>query len=312
MATKTADFEAGTNGNTIATGDAGSQSAWNAAAGAPKYDTTHAAHGSKAAKVAANNDDLFWSGIGTTYYGRGYFWFQTGGLGTTGITFIHCIRQSGSPKASILIDNATKKLVLKDAGANQVTSTNAVTLDQFVRIEWFVVASATVGQIEVKIFNSPESATPTETLTSPASWNTGTANDFVGLGYLSTNSTTASWIDNLVVGGASYPGPFPVNSVAPAVTGLAPVGSTLSCSTGTWNGTFTYTYQWTRDGSNIGGATSSTYVTQAADVGHAVGCKVTATGVQATNESALQASSNTVTVTSTSTLIAPGYRFAFS
>lgn len=89
--------------------------------------------------------------------------------------------------------------------------------------------------------------------------------------------------------------PVPANTVAPAVSGLLPIGSTLTTTDGTWNnmgGTVhTFAYQWTRDGVNIGGATASTYVTVTADGGHAIGCKVTATN---TGGSATQASSNTI------------------
>lgn len=79
--------------------------------------------------------------------------------------------------------------------------------------------------------------------------------------------------------GNSY-GYKPVNTVAPAVTGTATVGQTLSCSTGTWNAappSITYTYQWQRGTTNISGATSSTYVIQSADAGNTLRCVVTAT-----------------------------------
>ena len=76
----------------------------------------------------------------------------------------------------------------------------------------------------------------------------------------------------------------PVNTVAPAVTGTALVGSTLSCSQGTWTNSPTgYTYQWTRNGGNISGATSSTYLTVTADGGTSVGCVVTASNAIAGN-----------------------------
>jgi hypothetical protein len=74
-------------------------------------------------------------------------------------------------------------------------------------------------------------------------------------------------------------GSAPANTVAPAVTGVAETGQTLTCSTGTWTGdpTITYAYQWKRAGSSIGGATSSTYLLQVADEGVLVRCDVTAT-----------------------------------
>ena len=97
---------------------------------------------------------------------------------------------------------------------------------------------------------------------------------------------------------ASVAGNAPVNTVAPSVTGTATFGQTLSTTDGTWTGvpTPTFTYQWQRSSSNIGGATSSTYVLVAADVGNTVRCVVTATNAVA----AVSANSNsTATVAAT-------------
>lgn len=70
----------------------------------------------------------------------------------------------------------------------------------------------------------------------------------------------------------------PEPTVDPAITGTRTVGSTLTCSTGTWSGSPTsYAYQWTRDGVDIGGATTSTHVLVSGDLGKMIGCSVTAT-----------------------------------
>lgn len=79
--------------------------------------------------------------------------------------------------------------------------------------------------------------------------------------------------------GNSY-GSLPVNTVAPVVSGTATFGQTLTTTNGTWTAAPAitgYTYQWQRNTSNIGGATSSTYVLQSADIGNTVRCVVTAT-----------------------------------
>jgi hypothetical protein len=78
--------------------------------------------------------------------------------------------------------------------------------------------------------------------------------------------------------GNSY-GSAPVNTVAPAVTGTATFGQTLTTTNGTWTGAPapTFAYQWQRVTTNISGATSSTYVLVAADVGNTIRCVVTAT-----------------------------------
>ena len=83
-------------------------------------------------------------------------------------------------------------------------------------------------------------------------------------------------------------GPEPLNTVAPALSGTAQEGETLSATTGAWdsqsNGTITYGYQWTRSDDNSGtneadisGATSATYTLVSADVGKNVRCRVRGT-----------------------------------
>lgn len=102
--------------------------------------------------------------------------------------------------------------------------------------------------------------------------------------------------------GNSY-GSAPVNTVAPAVTGTATFGSTLTTTNGTWTGSPppTFTYQWQRVTTNISGATSSTYVLVAADVGNTIRCVVTATNSIA--PSGVTANSNS---TATIAAVVPG------
>jgi hypothetical protein len=91
---------------------------------------------------------------------------------------------------------------------------------------------------------------------------------------------------------ASSAGP-PVNTIAPVVSGTGAVGSTLSCTTGTWQHFPTYAYQWLRAGANIAGATAATYVLAAADSTNGISCRVTATNAAGS----ATASSNSIAVT---------------
>jgi hypothetical protein len=81
----------------------------------------------------------------------------------------------------------------------------------------------------------------------------------------------------VIGGGGSAAGP--TNTVAPVISGTAERGETLTSTTGTWTGTGTisYAYQWKRNGADISGATSSTYVLVAADDNAFITCNVTAT-----------------------------------
>ncbi len=76
---------------------------------------------------------------------------------------------------------------------------------------------------------------------------------------------------------ADAAGKKPLNTVLPAITGTATEGETLTSSTGTWTNTpDAYAYQWRRDGVPVAGATASTHVLTADDVGSAMSCTVTA------------------------------------
>ena len=69
----------------------------------------------------------------------------------------------------------------------------------------------------------------------------------------------------------------PVMSAAPAISGTAQVGETLTCSTGTFSGTNnTYEYQWFANGLAVQGATSSTNDLATADLGTICSCRVMA------------------------------------
>lgn len=73
--------------------------------------------------------------------------------------------------------------------------------------------------------------------------------------------------------------PAPSPSARPVVSGTPQVGQTLTTTDGTWSGSPTFTYAWLRNGAVIPGATSATYVLDAADEGANIQSRVTATNV---------------------------------
>ncbi len=77
---------------------------------------------------------------------------------------------------------------------------------------------------------------------------------------------------------------YPLNTLAPSITGTAQDGDTLTADTGDWtdSSSLTYSYQWQDCNSSgdsctdISGATSSTYTLTPSDVGETIVVKVTA------------------------------------
>lgn len=112
----------------------------------------------------------------------------------------------------------------------------------------------------------PGEDTSTYTITAPA----GTVVRCVVTAQNGVGSTTATSASVTVL-----PLP-PANTDAPDLTGSTPIGSTLSCTTGSWSPVPTaYAYSWFADGVQIAGQTGSTYVIATAG-GAVIECVVTA------------------------------------
>lgn len=70
----------------------------------------------------------------------------------------------------------------------------------------------------------------------------------------------------------------PANDMPPAIVGKALLGSTLHVQPGTWQpDTVALSYQWTRDGAPVDGATGTAYALGKADLGARIGVVETAT-----------------------------------
>lgn len=94
---------------------------------------------------------------------------------------------------------------------------------------------------------------------------------------------------------AAPPGPVPVNSVLPAITGTAQEGQTLTVSNGTWTNAPTgYTRQWLRNGATPIGSGATTYTAVAGDVGATISCSVVASNANGSSTAATSAATAAV------------------
>jgi hypothetical protein len=107
---------------------------------------------------------------GLTMYSRGYFYFAT--TVTSIFRFFQLTNASFLSCGGIGTTAANKFKILNSAGTLVSTSTTTVPTNQWIRLDLMVFSDTSVGQIELKIFLSPNSTTPDETLTTPPTVNT--------------------------------------------------------------------------------------------------------------------------------------------
>lgn len=214
MAQITADFELGTNGNTIAITDPGSATPWDvvtiSGAGALTYDVLHPGHGLLSANINPQaNAACFMSwttalGTVTDHFGRFYIYLIANPASFGGLLSLF----SGASLCFRIGVNSSGQIRGDDNTGTAYTFTNAITLNQLVRVEYHVIHSTTVGQHEIKLFNTAESTVATETNTSAANRDTqANGNDIhfgVGEGGLGQLNY---WMDDIVANATSYPGP---------------------------------------------------------------------------------------------------------
>lgn len=179
-----------------------------------------------AAASAAASETAYcgWSsaiGTLTEFWGRMSIYFTANPSGSTRIFSGF----NASTRCGAVQIGTTGRISLIDSGnSNQGTMTNAIALNQWNRVEWHYVCSATVGMLEAKLFQTVTSGTPTETLTTASTLNTSTQATAYRFGRAesATGATGTFYIDDLAIDTAGYPGPYTV-----AGTGATIIGSTI-------------------------------------------------------------------------------------
>jgi hypothetical protein len=214
----TNSFEGGTNTVTISAANSGGASGTafdvvTIGTGATAtFDTAHAAHGTLAGNITttatSSQDFLSWTtamGTQTQVWLRVYCYFTANpGVGLN----LYRSLATAALSAGLQLTATGKLRSLDSAGATVQTMTNSVALNAWFRVEAMILTSATVGQVEVKLFNTPDSTTPTETITSSANLNTGANMNTYRFGNtVSAANMGPFWMDDLGLSTTGYIGP---------------------------------------------------------------------------------------------------------
>jgi len=219
MASQTNTFEGGTNGTTITTGNSGggSGTAFGGVTlgdGTGIFDSTRAAHGSLSGKftTGATGSQSFvqWTTTrASTVYARVYVYLTAN---PSVPLYVAEFRDSTAGLAfnGAVIIGADGTVRVADSTGNAVANSIAtVALNQWVRIEYQVVCNATTGSVTARLYNTADSTTITETVTTTAK-NTGTGADTPRYGITFAGTSHGPiWVDDLGWSDTDWLGPVP-------------------------------------------------------------------------------------------------------
>jgi hypothetical protein len=166
-------FEGGTDTTTISAANSGGASgdafqAVTSDTSGPTFSVDHAHTGLLSAKIATAVSPAVvftqWTGLGTItadVWWRGYFWFPSQPAATFKFCRLHTA--AGATCGFLALNNASKIIGLNAAQGNLTVGTVNVTYGQWVRLEMRVRAATSNGQLEWRLFNSPESTSADDT-----------------------------------------------------------------------------------------------------------------------------------------------------
>jgi hypothetical protein len=183
-------------------------------------DSTQAAHGALSAKFAtgATSASVWFqwdasAGTLATAWFRIYMFFTA--FPATTLKIFQTLATSTQCGAVSL---TTAGKISHSNSANTViqTGTVAIGLNQWVRLEGFVTGDPSAGQIETKLFNTADSATPDETLTDAATQATNGAFNKNRMGVTVAQANIGPfWFDDVGLSSTGYLGPAVAAAAAP-------------------------------------------------------------------------------------------------
>lgn len=215
-------FEGGTDTTAIDTTNSGGTSGtvFDAVPGTfkPTFSATQAAHGSLSAKftvgASAGTEYVSWStggGTLTDHYGRCYCYFDIGANTNIVVARYYEFRNAGLACFIRPAGSGRVTEIADAAGSIVATGSVAWAKNQWMRVEWHIVHSLTVGTIDVRVYNTADSTTIDETVSASA-LNIGANGTSVRIGATTSQTnwpTTGGnlYMDDLVYGATTWPGP---------------------------------------------------------------------------------------------------------
>lgn len=215
---RSSNFNGGTNAATITIGNSGGTSgdAFSYVNGSVTYTTTQAG-GNRGALVCsmpasgtANVGWDTWSLAARTFYWRMYVYLTVAPNANRDLAY--SVSGGSSFPAVLGLNSSSQVRLANNGGTQQLVTTAAVSLNQWVRLEAQVVVGTTTGNGsgEIRLYNSADSGTPTESVSGGSkNFGTGLPTDT----HFAGNTQFAYLLDSIGITDADWFGPDAVGVI---------------------------------------------------------------------------------------------------
>lgn len=212
-------FEGGSDGTTITTGNSGGASgdAWaqvDIGTGCTcEFDSARASHGTLSGRFAAGGTAAAvttrWSFTDAPdMYSRFYLYLASTATIANRLLLFETSGFSNTGRFEIVDSTGPKLKIWREGDGASATGTVNMTRDAWVRIETRILLHASAGIVEAKLFNTPGSSTPDDTITLSGIANTNTNHGRCRFGWNNNVATREYWLDSIALDNAAYLGPF--------------------------------------------------------------------------------------------------------
>ncbi|MBO4274128.1 alkaline phosphatase D family protein, partial [Microbispora triticiradicis] len=178
------------------------------------WDTAHGGYrGSAAMKVttpasAVNSfarwDNMFRPTPGVLQVATAWMYFTANPAATTSVLFVG--NTTAQRICEMRVSTAGRVRAYNSAGTQILETTNAIALNQWVRADLLYTPHASAGTLQLKLYNNPNSSTPTETTTQATAQNLRQTDPFLFLVGVSNGATNITyWVQAAFTDGNPVP-----------------------------------------------------------------------------------------------------------
>jgi len=209
------NYEGGTNGTAVSAANSGGASgnAFTSVDGTLADYHAAIARGSLSVRIAQTatpaSSRMYWASLGniagSNVYFRAYLYVPANPA--TNLNWFEWRTSTPTRSAAVFIRTGGTLRITDDALASLVETTSTIALNQWIRVEFRILPSTTAGEVELRLYNDPDSTTATDTKVATGLTTLAATVDALRFGHTSAPANFVNYFDEVAVSTSGWIGP---------------------------------------------------------------------------------------------------------